>query len=323
MRSYNLGRALAIAIAAIASSTMPVVAAASVIKHVFVIVMENTSASELYFHKRDAPYINIALLPNYAFALNFVDELPTVGSEPHYIWMEAGTNAFPDATFTLDGPPSQTNSTSSTDHLVTQIKTSALDSWVTYQESVPTGTCPIASPFPYAARHNPFVFFQDVSGSPPSSTNLYCIQHTKPYSLLSNDLLAGNIPGYVFITPNLCHDMHGHLKCKTVARYVGQTQHAQNISAGDTWLRAHLPPIIDWASKNAGVIFLVWDENDKTGTLPFLVIGPGAKKNYRNRVTYNHSSIIKSVEEILGLPILATVTGSNDLTAFFTTGSFP
>src|SRR5262245_9324223 len=73
----------------------------SVIKYVFVIAMENTDADQIYGKPGVAPFINTTLMPASAWAANFNDELPReVRSEPHYIWMEAGTNAFADTTFT-------------------------------------------------------------------------------------------------------------------------------------------------------------------------------------------------------------------------------
>src|SRR5215470_13142660 len=98
-------------------------ATTSVIKFVFVIAMENHDASQIYGNTTDAPYINNTLMAKYARATNFNDELPSLASEPHYIWMEAGTNAFSDHTFTTDNDASASNSTSSTAHLVRRSRT--------------------------------------------------------------------------------------------------------------------------------------------------------------------------------------------------------
>src|SRR5690242_16464125 len=76
--------------------------AASTIKHVVVIVMENKDFSEIYGNQARAPYINTSLLPKFAHATGFEDELPGLESEPHYLWMEAGTNKFADHTFKTD-----------------------------------------------------------------------------------------------------------------------------------------------------------------------------------------------------------------------------
>src|SRR5262245_24855772 len=237
------------------------------IKHVFVIAMENRDAGLIYRDANRAPYIHNTLLPNYAHATNFVDELPDLPgeppnpSEPHYIWIEAGTNRFADHTFNSDADPiaaHRTNNTGSKDHLVSQMKAANV-SWMTYQEGLDpkrTGACPIVSSGHtfYAAKHNPFVFFKDVSGDPPSSTNTECISHTKPYTELRRDMNKNSISSYVFVTPNLCNDMHGALGCKTL----------DPVKRGDNWLKAELPPIIKWADKNAGVIFITWDEGAAT-----------------------------------------------------------
>jgi phosphatidylinositol-3-phosphatase len=290
--------------------------AASAIKFVFVITMENTDSKQIYGKPARAPYLNNIIIPKYARAANFDDPLPKeIDSEPHYLWMEGGTNAFSDHTFLNDGDPSAANSTASKDHLVTQMKDSGTVTWMTYQQDInsKTGLCPVVSNGLYAAKHNPFVFFQDVSGNPPRKDNDYCRTHTKPYSAFATDLAANMMANYVFITPNLCNDMHGDKKCPKVNR----------VTAGDRWLRAELPRMIDWVTKNSGVIFIVWDEGSGTTKLPFFAIGPGVKANHLSTVTYNQGSLVRSVEEIFNLPILPKVSMNNNLSDMFKDGFYP
>src|SRR6476469_6340149 len=145
----------------------------SAIQVVFVIAFENHDAGQIYGNSKDA---------HYAHATNFTDELPGLASEPQYVWMEAGTNKFSDHTFTGDGDATSSNSTSSKKHLATQIRNAGTGiTWMAYQEGIngSTGACPISSSGFYAAKHDPFVFFRDVSGSPPSKNNAYCIAHHK------------------------------------------------------------------------------------------------------------------------------------------------
>src|SRR5215831_20553444 len=78
--------------------------APSVIKHVFVIALENHADSSIYGNTTSAPFIQTLLVQGSRASL-FVDNLPDAPSEPHYVWMEAGTNAFADHTFTGDGDP--------------------------------------------------------------------------------------------------------------------------------------------------------------------------------------------------------------------------
>jgi len=290
---------------------------ASAIKYVFVIPMENHDAAQIYGNRADAPYINDVLLARYARG-TLRDQLPSLVSEPHYVWMEAGTNAFADHTFTSDAAPGGffNNSTRSPDHLVTQIKNATNGaSWRSYQEGInsATGACPIAKSGFYAPKHNPFVFFQDVSGNPPSKSNAYCAAHHKDLSKLADDLASGSLAAYNFLTPNQCHDMHGQFGCSD----------SNTIRAGDAWLKSFLPPLIDFVNGHAGVIFLVWDEGDATTTMPFIAIGPGVKRGYASTVAYDHSSLVKSIERILELPILPRVQAANDLADLFQPGMFP
>ena len=314
--------ALAAALALLAAAGAP---AAAQIKHVFVIVMENTDAesaganAHIYGNAGEAPYINNVLMPRYARARNFNDALSlSTPSEPHYVLMEAGTNMFADMIFgdTDDGndDPSAARSTGSTQHLVSQIEaTGGRLTWMSYQEglSAETGACPVNSSGEYAARHNPFVFFQDVTGNPPSKDNEYCAAHHKPYAALAADLAAGRLANYVFITPNLCHDMHDG--CGGGSR----------IKSGDDWLSAELPALIKWTDAHDGAIFLGWDEGDETRKLPFMAIGRQVKKGFAGKMRYDHRSIIKTVEKIFGLPVLDAVKGSRDLGDLFEEGLAP
>src|SRR5262249_24908900 len=161
------------------------------IRTVFVIPLENKADTAIYGNTKDAPYIN-GLFTGANHATNFRDELPDLESEPHYVWMEAGTNAFADHTFSTDNDASSSNSTASSEHLVTQLAAAGVP-WMSYQEGMAAGTCPISSTGHYAAKHDPFVFFRDVSGSPPSKTSADCITHHKPYSQLADDLAGGQL----------------------------------------------------------------------------------------------------------------------------------
>jgi phosphatidylinositol-3-phosphatase len=287
----------------------------SAIAHVFVVAMENENLGKIYDNAPDAPYINGTLIGQGARATSFIDELP-VGSpsEPHYIWLEAGTNVFADRTFTTDSAPSASNSTASTAHLATQIAGAGL-SWTAYQEGInaTTGSCPIAGSGFYAPKHDPFVFFRDVAGDPPAKTTPPCTAHVKDLSALAGDLSAGAIADYVFITPNLCHDMHGASGCPDT----------NGIRAGDAWLGENLPPVLAFAEAHAGVVFVLWDEGDASGHLPFVALGPDVKPGYAGAVTYTHSSVLKTVEEILRLPILPTVATVDDLSDLFVAGRVP
>lgn len=287
------------------------------IHYVFVVPMENQDATRIIGNMTDAPYINRTLLPTYASASAFVDVLPVdVPSEPHYIWMEAGTNVFSDIAFVNDDNPSASNSTSSKAHLVTQLDDAKRGlTWLAYQEGIDatSGACPIESSGYYQPKHDPFIFFRDVAGSPPSKTNANCAAHHKPLSALTRDLSDGKIANYNFVTPDQCHDMHGQPGCPN----------SNVIAAGDQWLASSLPPIISFINAHGGVLFVIWDEGEGSATIPFIAMGPGVKKGYVGKVGYTHGSLVKSVEKIFDLPVLPTVASDNDFSDLFRSGTLP
>jgi len=292
-------------------------AAAGKIKHVIVIVMENTNASEIYGNTSEAPYLNNMLMPIAARSSNFTDTLALdLPSQPHYIIMEAGKRTFADQTFSVSDDPSASYSTGSLSHLTHQMRATiapAKVTWMSYQQSIDaaTGACPIESSYPYVARHNPFVYFRSISGNPPSKTGAYCAAHHRPYSAFAADLAAGRIAKYVFITPDQCHNMHD--QCASASR----------IRAGDDWLASELPRMIAWANGHSAVILVAWDEGHGTLRMPFFAVGAGVKKNFVSSVKLTHRSIVKSVEMIFGVSILPAVANDNSLQSLFAAGSFP
>src|SRR5436305_5470913 len=54
----------------------------------------------------------------------------------------------------------------------------------------------------YATRHNPFVYFHSIIDSPD------CAKYDVPLDRLGPALDSDQVPSFVFITPNLCHDGH-------------------------------------------------------------------------------------------------------------------
>jgi hypothetical protein len=228
--------------------------------------------------------------------------------------MEAGTHAFGDRIFESDALPSAANSTASEDHLVAQIEAAggAL-SWMSYQEGLDaeTGACPVRAAGHYHPRHDPFVFFRDVAGDPPSAATAAGAAHHRPMTALAPDLEAGVAASYTFITPDLCHDMHGADDCPS----------PDTIAAGDAWLREAMPPLLDFAAANAGVVFITWDEGRSTAELPFLALGPAIVPGGASDVRYSHASLVRSVERLLGLVELPSVASANDLGDLFVDGA--
>lgn len=249
-------------------------------------------------HNPEAPYINYDLIPNGAHANNYWNPPGVHPSLGNYLWMEAGTD------FGINGGrtdlPIQDNMQFTTEHLVHQL-TSTGRSWKGYSGRVFTfDTCPAYQ------KTFPQLFFNDVSND-ASSTAPQCIAHIKSLSQLDANLEDGTAPDYSFIVPQVCWSMH--TKCS----YTNQ------IRAGDDWLRETVPHILESKQyREGGALFIVFDEAHLgDGPIPMIVMSPFAKPGYGNNIYYDHGSLLRTVEEIFGVPLLRNAKYERDLSDLF------
>src|SRR2546428_4771220 len=273
-------------------------------KTVFLIMMENHNWSDVK-NSPSAPYINQTLLPIASYAEQYFNPPGNHPSEPNYLWLEAGTNFG----ISNDDDPA-VNHQSTTQHFVTLLDNTHI-SWKSYQEGISGTVCPLTGDGLYAPKHNPMIFFDDVTNTndPKSSS---CIAHIRPYSELVTDLQQNTQARYNFITPNLCNDMHD--TCAPLNDSVKQ---------GDTWLAQNLPAILNsQAYKNEGIVFITWDEGEGgDGPIGMIVLSADAKGDgYSNTLHYTHSSTLRTLEEIFGVtPLLGNAAHATDLSDLFKT----
>ncbi|MFO0619544.1 MAG: alkaline phosphatase family protein [Polyangiaceae bacterium] len=267
---------------------------------VFLIMMENHDWSAIKGNPK-APYMNGTLLTTAAHAEQYFNPPKLHPSEPNYIWLEAGDNLG----ITNDLGPI-INHTAETNHLVSMIE-KAGKTWRSYQEDIAGDVCPIEPVGKYAPRHNPAVFFDDVTDAQDPMSQ-HCIERMRPFSQLATDLEADTISDYNFITPNLCNDMHDTCAPQMDA-----------IAQGDDWLAANIPPIL--ASKayaRGAVVIVAWDEGlePSDGPIPFFLLSKNAKAGFSSDTHYTHSSTVKTIQEILGLTPLLRHAGDADTKDF-------
>jgi hypothetical protein len=283
-------------------AALPTPTAATSNKTVFLILMENHNWLDIK-HNPSAPYINNTLLPMASYAEQYFNPPGNHPSEPNYLWLEAGTN------FGIynDADP-EANHQSTTQHLVTLLNNAHI-SWKSYQESISGTVCPLTGNGLYAPKHNPMVFFDDVTNTNDPNSS-YCIAHVRPYTELATDLQRHTQSRYNFITPNLCDDMHD--TCPPFNDPVKQ---------GDTWLAQNLPAILNsQAYKKGGIVFITWDEGiGGDGPIGMIVLSPDAKGGgYSNTIHYTHSSTLRTLEEIFGVtPLLGDAANATDLRDLF------
>lgn len=244
--------------------------------HVFVIIMENREASAV-LESSDAPSIR-SLADLYAVAAHhYAIAHPSL---PNYLALTGG-DAFGITSDCVDCILTASN-------LIDQLE-DGHKTWKAYMEGLPSPcfTGP-ASTDGYAKKHNPFMYYTDVSTNPARCGRIV------PLSQLDDDIGHEMVPDFVWITPNLCHSMHD---CST--------------RDGDRWLGAIASRILaSPAWKDGGVLFLVWDEgrgnagccgHSGGGRVALLAISPLARRGYRSDVESNHYSLLRTIEDIWSL----------------------
>jgi phospholipase C len=177
----------------------------------------------------------------------------------------------------------------------------------------------------YAARHDPFVYFHSIVDQPA-----YCSAHVVPLTQLTTDLqTAGTTPALSYVTPNLCHDGHDS---PCVDGEPG------GLVSANAFLETWVPRILGSpAFQQDGLLVITFDESDGPqqdssaccgegpgpnsplpgidgpggGRVGAVVLGPSVEPGSLTTRTYNHYSLLGSIEDLFGLPHLgyaATVT---------------
>lgn len=293
------------------------------IKTVFLIVMENHNWSSIQGNIA-APYINKTLLPRASYATQYYNPPNIHPSLPNYLWLEAGTNCFPTTGCIRDDNDPNAHPITSSQHLATLL-THAGISWRAYEENISGKTCPLSTNLAgqvaaengipglssnlYAAKHDPFVYFDNVTNHQSPSSPV-CIAHVRPFTQLATDLRHNTVAQYNFITPNVCDDMHS--PCPLLSSPVKQ---------GDTWLSRVVPAILASAAyRKGGALFITWDEGEGgDGPIGMIVLSPFVKGHgYAGHLYYTHSSTLRTMEEIFGVrPLLGGAAHTRDLSDLF------
>jgi phosphatidylinositol-3-phosphatase len=241
--------------------------------HVAVIVMENEEFSNI-IGSSATPYIN-RLASRYALARSmFAISHPSL---PNYLALTGGS------TFGITSDC--TDCSVGTPGLGGQLLAAHV-SWKAYMEDLPRPCFAGSDTGEYAKKHDPFIYYRPIASHPASCA------HVVPLTQLGTDERAHLLPRFVWITPNLCHDMHD---CSP--------------ATGDRFL-SHLVPALLAALGPRGVLFLTWDEGTSNqgccrlasgGHVATIVAGPGARAGAQLRTPTDHYSTLQAVEDLLGL----------------------
>lgn len=259
---------------ATAASARPVPA----FKHIFVIVMENKDYSRI-IGSDQAPYMS-ALAQQHGVASNsYGIRHPSL---PNYLAITGG-DTFGITSNCTDCFVNQPN-------LVDQLEASG-KSWKAYMESMPS-PCFVGDAVPlYKQKHNPFIYYDNIRTNPARCNKIV------PFTQFTADIKANALPDFVWITPNMCSDMHD---CP--------------VSAGDIWLKTWVPQILaSPAWKDQGVLFITFDEGTGTsgccgnaagGRIATLVLSPLGRPGFTSEVPYTHYSLLRTIETAWKLPLM-------------------
>lgn len=248
--------------------------------HVIWIFFENHGFGQIV-GSGAAPFIDRTLVPSCGLATNYHNL--THPSVPNYIAATSGLSL--GHLGPLRGDCNATGACrSNADSIFARAP-----SWRAYAESMPK-PCTHWFKSPYAASHNPAVYYRRLTD---------CAQNDLPIRALQADLDADTLPAFAFIVPNMCNSMHD---C--------------SVGTGDAWLAGMIRRLTASPAYRSGstAIFVTWDEGEKGGSdqcahnqndpgcrVATLVISPYTTPGTRDGTLFNHYSLLRTTEELLGI----------------------
>jgi hypothetical protein len=230
---------------------------------VVVIVMENHSYGGI-MGSSSAGYFRAFAKRGRLFTRYYATNHPSL---PNYLQMTSGTTS---------GCKSDTcpQKRYRTDNLFHQLSHKRI-SWRAWMESMGS-KCRSSSSGTYAAKHNPPLFYRNLFPT-------LCPKYDTPLPRR----LPSKLPKFMFVTPNLCHDMHD---C--------------SITTGNRWLKAHARRFL----RRGAVVIVVFDEGTDSagggGHVYAAEAGRGVPQGVRDGHKYSHRSLLAGLERYFGVPLL-------------------
>ena len=239
-------------------------------RHVIWIWMENHQRNEV-IGTREAPFAS-ALARECGTAAHY----SAVGSPslPNYLAATSGsTQGVHD-----DGGPNK--HPIDADNLFRQVRVAG-GTARTYAEAMPA-PCTLQSSGGYAVKHNPAAYYVG------ADDRQACRADDVPLGTLDagplvQDLVAGTLPTFAFVVPDLCHDTHD---C--------------SVADGDRWLASWVDLLVaDPAYRDGSTaLFVVWDEPTP---MPFIALAPAIHQGATVSEPVDHYSLLRTTEELLGI----------------------
>ncbi|MDE3073968.1 MAG: hypothetical protein KGJ86_00940 [Chloroflexota bacterium] len=251
--------------------------------HVFLIVMENHTLANVLANPAAPTFRSLARQGAVADAYYGL----THPSEPNYLGLLAGDTFGVHDDGTDRALPGGT--------LVDSLE-SAGYSWKGYFEGLPEAGANVGAagrfPADYAKKHNPFMLFAGVAGNPARRARVV------PLTQLQPDAELGDQPDFSLIVPNECNDMHS---CGVAQADAFLSRTVAEIQASPAWdANAALFVTFDEGVTDAGCC----GQTAGGGKIGLIALSPSAKPGYVSWTPYNHYSLLRTIEDSWGLPLI-------------------
>jgi phospholipase C len=182
------------------------------------------------------------------------------------------------------------------DNLFRQVRTAG-GTERSYVENMPAD-CAGTAQGSYAVKHNPAAYY--VGGADRAA----CLADDVPLGTDTGgpflaDLDGGRLPTFALVVPDICDDGHD---CPA--------------ATGDRWLATWVPRILDGPAYRSGntAVFIVWDESTP---MPDIIVSPTTPPGLVSSAAVDHYSLLRTTEELLGLPLLGQARTSPSLRSLF------
>ncbi len=277
------------------------------VKHVFVIVLENSSYAHTFGPRTAAPYLAKSLAPRGALLVDYYGIAHP--SLPNYLALVSGRA--PNLATRTDCPVLLPGCSyrGGVPTLPGQLEAAGL-SWRGYMEDEANGppgaprTCrgPGAGPIDptqgarrgdqYAARHDPFPYFRSLRAARS------CARNDVDLRRLAGDLRSrATTPSFALIVPNLCNDGHDD---PCVDGSPG------GLARADAWLGREVPRILGSPGfRDGGLLVVTFDEAETGGPgggqIGAVLVSPFIAPGTVVSTPYDHYSLLRTIEDLFGL----------------------
>jgi len=251
--------------------------------HVVLIMFENKPLKKIVGNTTDAPYLN-SLINACSYSKNDLSLSAT--SLPNYIALTSGYTGCAAADgngvctrlqpITTNKPPSTWPQASKS---IFELMGGQAREWA---ESMPA-PCAMAGTSDFVINHSPYQYYTRTQST-------LCPQYALPFPPAAATTLSAT---FNLVIPNKKDIMH----------LLPNTTVAARIRNGDNWAKTFVPQLLaspEYQSGNTAIL-ISWDEGNKSQFLvPLIVVTPYTQAGGVSAVAYNHYSVLKGIQQMVG-----------------------